>query len=174
MVNKRRPIKRDLDLEEQTLVKESLVRTLTWKMWKYQDAADMEKTRKLQKDVRDWKKRYTREFQERLELHRTMQMYRRLTGIDIEEYVNKYKKETGNATGSNINERWIPCDVTLPEEKINPVTMDYYEYEVTFQSGDFSDIRHYKFGDGHWWNGPGQMDKYVTAWKQRPEPYRKD
>lgn len=76
-------------------------------------------------------------------------------------------------TDSDIDEDWIPCDVALPEEKINPVTMDYYEYEVTFQSDDLSDIRHYKFGDGHWWNGPGIMDKYVTAWRQRPEPYRR-
>lgn len=92
LVNKRKPVKKKLGPEEQMLVKESLVRTLTWKMWKYQDAADMEKIRKLQKDVRDWKKRYTREYQERLELHRVVQMYRRLTGIDIEDYVDAHKK----------------------------------------------------------------------------------
>ena len=96
------------------------------------------------------------------------------------EYCQKNHKSLGDPEyqmqfmlDSNISEGWIPCDVALPEEKINPVTKDYYEYEVTFQSGDFLDVRHYKFGDGHWWNGPGIMDKYVTAWRQRPEPYQR-
>ena len=67
---------------------------------------------------------------------------------------------------------WIPCSVALPEEKTNPITMDYYEYEVTYRSGDCIDVRHYKYGKGHWWHGCGIMDQYVTAWRERPEPYR--
>lgn len=67
---------------------------------------------------------------------------------------------------------WIPCSVRLPEERINPVTNDFYEYQVTYRSDDVTDIRHYKFGRGHWWNGPGTMDKCVTAWKPLPEPYK--
>lgn len=66
---------------------------------------------------------------------------------------------------------WIPCSERLPEEKINPVTKDFYEYQVTFQSEDVTDVRHYKFGNGHWWNGPGIMDEYVTAWSEPLEAY---
>jgi len=66
---------------------------------------------------------------------------------------------------------WIPCSERLPEEKENPVTRDFYEYQVTFKSNDVTDIRHYKFGRGHWWNGGGIMDRYVIAWQPLPEPY---
>lgn len=67
---------------------------------------------------------------------------------------------------------WISCSERLPEEKINPITKDFYEYQVTFKSEDVTDIRCYKFGRGHWWNGPGIMDEYVIAWRQNIEPYR--
>lgn len=66
---------------------------------------------------------------------------------------------------------WIPCSDRLPEEKINPVTKDFYEYQVTFKSENVTDVRHYKFGNGHWWNGPGIMDEYVTAWREPLEAY---
>lgn len=66
---------------------------------------------------------------------------------------------------------WIPCSERLPEEKTNPITKNFYEYQVTFRNDDVIDIRHYKFGRGHWWNGPNIMDEYVTAWKPLPEPY---
>lgn len=66
---------------------------------------------------------------------------------------------------------WILCSERLPEEKINPVTKDFYEYQVTFQSEDVTDVRHYKFGNGHWWNGPGIMDEYITAWREPLEAY---
>lgn len=68
---------------------------------------------------------------------------------------------------------WIYCGdgKNLPEEKINPITKDFFEYQVTFKSEDVTDIRHYKFGRGHWWNGPGIMDEYVIAWRQNLEPY---
>lgn len=66
---------------------------------------------------------------------------------------------------------WIPCSERLPEEKINPITKDFYEYQVTFRSEDVTDVRHYKFGNGHWWKGPGIMDKYVTAWREPLEAY---
>ncbi len=67
---------------------------------------------------------------------------------------------------------WIPCSERLPEEKINPVTNDFYEYQVTFKSEYMTDIRHYKFGRGHWWNGGGIMDEYVIAWRPLPHPYK--
>lgn len=69
------------------------------------------------------------------------------------------------------NNGWIPCSERMPEEKINPITKDFCEYQVTFKSEDVTDIRHYKFGRGHWWNGPGIMDEYVIAWRQNLEPY---
>lgn len=69
---------------------------------------------------------------------------------------------------------WIPCSERLPEEKINPITQDFYEYQVTFKNEDVTDIRNYKFGKGHWWNGPWIMDKHVIAWRQNIEPYHEE
>ena len=66
---------------------------------------------------------------------------------------------------------WIPCKERLPEEKINPVTDDFYEYEVTFKQGDVIDIRHYKFGRWHWWNYGMLSDDCVIAWREHLEPY---
>ena len=69
---------------------------------------------------------------------------------------------------------WISVKERLPEEKINPITQDYYEYICTFQCGDIKDVRHYKFGQGHWWHGCGGiMDEYVTAWMPLIEPFEK-
>lgn len=59
---------------------------------------------------------------------------------------------------------WINCKDVLPEEKENPITKDYYTYPVVYRNGATRDIRYYAFGNGHWWNGPEQMDKYVTHW----------
>ncbi|HHV09991.1 MAG TPA: DUF551 domain-containing protein [Clostridiales bacterium] len=70
---------------------------------------------------------------------------------------------------------WIPVSERLPEEKINPVTSDYFEYECTAYWGyGRVDVRHYKFGDGHWWNSPSCVDAYVVAWRERPEPYKEE
>lgn len=66
---------------------------------------------------------------------------------------------------------WIPCSERLPEEKINPATNDFYEYQVTFKSDKVTDVRHYKFGRGHWRNCGQNMDKYVTAWREPLEAY---
>ncbi len=84
--------------------------------------------------------------------------------------------ERENAVVDIINSQpkigeWIPCSKRLPEEKTNPVTSDFYEYQVTFKSDDVTDIRHYKFGRGHWWNGGGVIDDHVIAWQPLPEPY---
>lgn len=70
------------------------------------------------------------------------------------------------------NDGWIPVEDGMPEEKINPVSRDFYEYQVTAKFGNAKDIRYYKYGNGHWWNGPGIVDKYVIAWRENPEPYR--
>lgn len=75
---------------------------------------------------------------------------------------------------SNVptNDGWIPVDERLPEEKINPASRDFYEYQVTAKFGNVKDVRHYKYGNGHWWHGFCNVDKYVTAWRESPEPYR--
>lgn len=69
-------------------------------------------------------------------------------------------------------DKWIPVSERLPEEKIDSITNDYYEYQCTFHIRGIDTVRSYKYGDGHWWHGPGIMDKYVTAWRPIPDPYR--
>lgn len=69
------------------------------------------------------------------------------------------------------NNGWISCNERTPEEKINPITKDFYEYQVTFQIENLKDVRHYKFGEGHWWNGMEIMDEYVTAWRMPLLPF---
>lgn len=59
----------------------------------------------------------------------------------------------------------------LPKGRINPMTNDFYEYQVTAKFGEYIDVRHYKFGRGHWWHGPAIVDKYVIAWRPIPDPY---
>ena len=68
--------------------------------------------------------------------------------------------------------RWILINEKLPEEKINPTTHDYYEYQCTFYADGIYDVRSYKFGGGHWWNGAGTIDDCVIAWRELPEPYK--
>lgn len=70
------------------------------------------------------------------------------------------------------NDGWIPVEERLPEERVNPVSQDFYEYQVTVKFGNVKDVRHYKYGNGHWWHGPGIVDEYVIAWQENPEPYR--
>lgn len=72
----------------------------------------------------------------------------------------------------HMNDGWVPVEERLPEEKVNPVSIDFYEYQVTAKFGNIKDVRHYKYGNGHWWHGPGIVDEYVIAWRPLPEPYR--
>lgn len=69
-------------------------------------------------------------------------------------------------------QQWIPCSKRLPEEKTNPITQDFYEYQCTFKNKDVYDVRTYKFGKSHWWHGLSIMDNYVIAWRESPEPYK--
>ena len=50
---------------------------------------------------------------------------------------------------NHMNNDWIPVDERLPEEKINPASQDFYQYQVTARFGIVTDMRHYKFGNGH-------------------------
>lgn len=65
---------------------------------------------------------------------------------------------------------WISCKDRLPEEKENPVTMDYFIYPVMVTIDGITDIKYYGFGKGHWWHGPSQMDVYVTHWMDIKPP----
>lgn len=70
----------------------------------------------------------------------------------------------------NTQNGWIYCKDRLPEDnKINPITQDYYEYVCVFKNDDIYDVRNYKYGRGHWWNMGGIMDDYVIAWQPLPE-----
>ena len=107
-----------------------------------------------------------------------------MTGQELKECIAEIKNSTvpeqskkkivNLLYGQIYKNGGIPCREKNPEEGINPVTQDFYEYQVTFQSGDVTDIRHYKFGNGHWWNGGENMDGYVVAWQPRPEAYQPD
>ena len=74
----------------------------------------------------------------------------------------------------HMNDGWIPVEERLPEEKVNPISRDYYEYQVTAKFGNTKDVRYYRYGNGHWWNGPEIVDKYVIAWRGNPEPYSQE
>lgn len=90
----------------------------------------------------------------------------------IEELSAKLQAANMERSSQYYNGGWIPVSERLPEEKVNPITHDYYEYQCTFRSGDIYDVRSYKFGKGHWWLGCGVMDEYVTAWMPLPLPYK--
>lgn len=65
---------------------------------------------------------------------------------------------------------WIYIEEALPKTIINEHTLDYQEYNCLCDFGDNGfDVRTYKFGNGHFWNGGGNVDKYVTAWQPLPE-----
>ena len=67
-------------------------------------------------------------------------------------------------------QRWIYIEEELPKTIINTHTHDYQEYICLCDFGDNGfDVRTYKFGYGHFWNGGGIVDKYVTAWQSLPE-----
>lgn len=80
--------------------------------------------------------------------------------------------EALNTAINALEQDWIPCSKRLPEEKINPITQDFYEYQCTFKNKDVYDVRTYKFGKSHWWHGLSIMDNYVIAWRESPEPYK--
>jgi hypothetical protein len=74
------------------------------------------------------------------------------------------------ATDTNVLGKWISVKDRMPEEKINPYTQDYQEVICLLSTRFGSDVRVYKFGGGHFWNGPCDIDKYITHWMYLPEP----
>lgn len=99
-----------------------------------------------------------------IEALKEVQQYRAIG--TVEECREAMKKQ------KHMNDGWILVSERLPEEKINPVSQDFFEYQVTAKFGNVEDVRHYDFGNGHWWHGPGIVDEYVVAWRENPEPYK--
>ena len=65
---------------------------------------------------------------------------------------------------------WISVKDGLPEEKENQYTEDYQEVICVLKTCFGSDVRVYKFGKGHFWNGPNEIDRYITHWMYFPKP----
>lgn len=64
---------------------------------------------------------------------------------------------------------WIDPKKELPSEAISLLTHDHLEYPCIFDCYGKREVRYFKFGDGHWWDGGIQMDNYVSAWRNRPK-----
>ena len=78
--------------------------------------------------------------------------------MDLNKEIDRLKAE---------QPKWVSVSERLPEEKISPITHDYTEV-VCYTS--FGDVRVYKFGEGHFYKGPGIMDHIVTHWQYLPTP----
>lgn len=98
-------------------------------------------------------------------------VYRYGYGKSLEAY-QQGKQFVTDIIRKHMNDDWILVTDHLPKEKINSVTSDFFEYQVTVKIDNVLDVRSYKFGKQHWWHGPEIMDKYVVAWRENPEPYR--
>ncbi len=84
---------------------------------------------------------------------------------DFREYLRD--REEWNRKQAEAVPRWIPVTERLPEEHISPMTLDWMVYPCVFVSANEErEVRYYKFGNGHFWNGPGQMDEYITHWAE--------
>lgn len=108
-------------------------------------------------------------------LEKILEEFKNLESLQFSRYTKPLisLEDAINIINSHMtDDDWIPVEKALPEEKENPVTMDFYEYEVTFRSENVCDIRYYKFGKGHWWHGCTIVDEYVVAWRKLPEPHR--
>ena len=64
---------------------------------------------------------------------------------------------------------WISVKDRLPEEKENPYTKDYQEVLCVLSTRFGTDVRVYKFGKGHFWNGPREIDRVISHWMPFPE-----
>lgn len=77
---------------------------------------------------------------------------------------------TKRIAGVPSAQQWTYVEEALPKTMINEHTKDYQEYICLCDFGvNGFDVRTYKFGDGHFWNGGGIVDQYVTAWQELPK-----
>ena len=74
---------------------------------------------------------------------------------------------------------WISVKDRLPDEEINPLTMDFKEVLCFCDFGGIprrTDVRTYKYGkrcwmeEWHFWHEGTLMDGVVTHWMPLPEP----
>ena len=100
------------------------------------------------------------------------------TMVDWEAIENSIAQafDAGYKQGKADAMTWVSVEERLPEEKINPNTLDF---EYVLCTTTFGDVMAYKFGtpigweEPHFWNGCGiygVMDRYVTHWMPLPEP----
>ena len=66
--------------------------------------------------------------------------------------------------------RWVSVNKRLPRMRINPLTKDYDDVICLCKFGDDMDVRMYKFGGAHFYNGVMCVDEYVTHWMYKPQP----
>lgn len=64
---------------------------------------------------------------------------------------------------------WISVKDRLPEEKENPYTHDYQEVLCVLSTRFGTDVRVYKYGKGHFWNGPQEIDRMISHWMPFPK-----
>ena len=100
-------------------------------------------------------------------------VYNTLDFLPTNDEANQIIDSFDRVTSSIMQEpRWIPVTERLPEDKINPITEDYSEYQCTVRFGNLYDVRSYKYGEGHWRLGAGIVDDFVIAWRELPKPYK--
>ena len=100
---------------------------------------------------------------EQLKIHLTDDEYEKLKKVMREQPLMLFPKD-------DAQPGWTYIEEALPKTIINEHTHDYQEYNCLCDFGDNGfDVRTYKFGNGHFWNGGGNVDKYVTAWQPLPE-----
>lgn len=102
--------KQDLTPEQETMLKESMIRSMSYKMQKYRDAADMEKYSKLNSELRAVEKKHQQSEKEAAELRflvgrmeRILRLYYGVNDIDITEVVNNI----------NLQNLILPEQITL-------------------------------------------------------------
>ena len=80
--------------------------------------------------------------------------------------------ELGKLDAMEEMPHWTPCSERKPPDEIDPHTLDYKLYACSCVFRTVEAVRAYKYGENHFWNGPGIVDEYVVAWMPFPEPYR--
>ncbi len=93
--------KQHISNEVSEMLKESMVRSMYYKMLKYMDSQSIEKMKELQKGKRYWEKLYREEHQDYLELYRKIKKYERLKKknegkfISIDDLIEEEQEKAG-------------------------------------------------------------------------------
>lgn len=99
------PKKQALSDDVNIMLKESMVRSLYYKMIKYMDSQSVEKMKELQKDARNWERTYQKEQKERIRLLRQIGTLERLKRknegayISIDDLIDVEKEKAGIKEG---------------------------------------------------------------------------